>query len=107
MSLDVYLEARRMCDVHTGNVTHNLLPMAREAGLAEALWYPVENGLDSAEKLIPILESGLSLLGSDPARFRQLNPENGWGDYNGLIKFVESYLSACKDNPDAVVSVSR
>jgi hypothetical protein len=57
--------------------------------------------------LIGALEAGLLLLESDPERFKVFNPENGWGDYEGLIAFVTDYLRACKEYPDAVVTVSR
>lgn len=57
--------------------------------------------------LIEPLEIGLALLKSDPDRFKAFNPANGWGNYEGLVEFVESYLEACKEYPDANVEVSR
>lgn len=60
-----------------------------------------------ARDLIPSMESGLAALKADPARFKALNPENGWGSYEGLVEFVEQYLAACKESPDAQVEVSR
>jgi len=35
------------------------------------------------------------------------NPKNGWGDYEGLVRFVKEYLKACIDYPDAEIKVSR
>lgn len=60
-----------------------------------------------ARELIDTLDSGLSLLKSDPERFKRFNPENGWGSYEGLVEFVEDYLDACRQYPDAEVSVWR
>lgn len=60
-----------------------------------------------AADLIGPLCDGLALLKADPEKFKALNPKNGWGDYNGLVAFVEAYLEACKANPHAEVSVSR
>ncbi len=107
MSLDVYLTAVRPTEVYSRNITHNLGKMAAEAGIYEALWRPEEINVATAEQLVPLLEAGLETLRADPERFKKFNPENGWGDYEGLVNFVEAYLQACKENPDAEVNVSR
>lgn len=103
MSLDVSLSALRKTDVFSANITHNLGAMADEAGLYDVLWRPEEHGVVLAGDLVPKLIAGLALLKSDPERFRKHNPKNGWGSYETLVRFVESYLWACKENPDAEV----
>lgn len=107
MSLDVYLTATRDVEVHSGNITHNLAPMAEEAGIYKHLWHPEEMGITTAQQLIEPLSKGLALLRSDPERFRAFSPENGWGTYDGLVEFVQQYLTACVIDPDAVIEVSR
>jgi hypothetical protein len=107
MSLDVYLEAVGPTCVFDANITHNLGKMATEAGIYAALWRPEEVGITTASQLIPLLEAGLETLRANPVEFEEFNPENGWGDYNGLVDFVETYLQACKENPDATIRVSR
>lgn len=107
MSLDVYLSAPVVTSVYDANITHNLNTMAEEAGLYGCIWRPEESGITKAEQLIEPLEKGLALLRSEPERFRRLNPKNGWGSYEGLVKFVEDYLAACRENPQADVEVSR
>ena len=94
-------------EVYSANITHNLNKMAREAGIYEHLWRPEEIGITKANQLIVPLSAGLIILRSDPERFQKLNPENGWGNYVGLVKFVENYLDACKKYPDAEVYASR
>lgn len=94
-------------EVYSRNITHNLGTMAGAAGIYKALWRPDENGITHAGQLVPLLEAGLTILRAEPDRFRALNPANGWGDYDGLLDFVEDYLSACRAHPDATVSVSR
>lgn len=89
------------------NITHNLNHMADEAGIYKALWRPEEIGIEIAAQLIDPLRAGLSLLKSDPERFRKLNPSNGWGTYEGLVRFVQKYLEACEAYPTAKVRVSR
>lgn len=93
--------------VYSGNITHNLNIMAKEAGIYQALWRPEETHITKAKQLIEPLEDGLSLMLSDPKRFKQFNPENGWGSYDSLVEFVHEYLDACKWYPDAKVNVWR
>ena len=107
MSLDVTLQKMMLVDVYSANITHNLGEMAAEAGIYEALWRPEEINIAEAGGLIPILAKGLTELKKDRERFEKFNPENGWGDYDGLVKFVENYLLACIENPEAIISVSR
>jgi len=94
-------------EVYTANITHNLGPMASEAGIYQHLWRPDEIDIKKAKDLIEPLKDGLALLQSDPERFKAFNPSNGWGDYEGLLRFVGGYLTACYWFPEAEVSVWR
>lgn len=89
------------------NITHNLGAMAKQAGIYKPLWRPEEIGIEKAGHLIKPLKKGLSLLKQNPEKFMEFNPSNGWGDYDGLIKFVESYLAACVEHPSATIYISR
>lgn len=101
------LEESETNEVFTANITHNLGIMAREAGIYHHLWRPDELDITKAQGLIEPLTLGLDSLRRDRARFERFNPENGWGDYDGLVSFVESYLQACMSYPDADVRVWR
>lgn len=94
-------------EVYTANITHNLGTMADKAGVYYAMWRPEEKGWTHAKQLISPLEAGLEALKADPSAFRKLNPDNGWGSYDGLVEFVEGYLEACREWPDAEIEVSR
>jgi len=107
MSLDVALVKLQPAEVFDFNITHNLTPMAEAAGLYKAMWRPEELGIKLAGDLIPILAQGLLLLEDHPEKFIALNPENGWGDYEGFFRCVRRYLAACKDHPDAEIRVCR
>lgn len=120
MSLDVYLNRKRYLSydegktyteeteqVYWANITHNLNTMAGEAGIYEHLWRPDEIKITKAKELIEPLRQGLHNLKSEPERYKKFKPENGWGSYDGLVKFVENYLNACYEYPDADVEVSR
>lgn len=93
--------------VYGANITHNLNTMAREAGIYKHLWRPDEISVEKAQQLIEPLRGGLTLLESDPERFKQFNPKNGWGTYEGLVSFVREYLGACEEYPDADVRIWR
>ena len=107
MSLDVYLTQDKPCTVFTSNITHNLTKMADEAGIYRALWRPHETGIRRADDLAHILKNGLDKLLERPEHFKQFNPENGWGDYDTLVRFVTEYIAACREFPEADVSVWR
>lgn len=125
MSLDVYLHGEtttEACDcprcgnTHTyetrtalywANITHNLGRMAHEAGVYDVMWRPDEHNITHARQLIEPLRAGLARLKADPAHFEQFNASNGWGLYAHFVPFVEQYLAACEQHPDATVYVSR
>ena len=90
-----------------GNITHNLNTMADRAGLYEALWQSKENGFTKAKQIINSLKTGLSLLKEKPEYFKKFNPENGFGSYDGLFKFVSNYLNACKEYPESNIKADK
>lgn len=125
MSLTVYLQAGAVSTVpcehcggtgrmaadtvlHEANITHNLIGMAYRAGIYEAVWHPDEIGAVRARDIVRVLTAGLAKLEAGGAEaFQDTAPENGWGTFDGLVKFVREYLEACKANPDALILVSR
>jgi len=108
MSLTVYLEDPETGEeLYSANITHNLGKMAGKANIYEALWRPLETGIKTGADVAKHLEPGLKMLVANPGYFRQFNSPNGWGIYDHFVPFVSGYLQACKDNPEAIVSVSR
>lgn len=116
MSLDVYLcPERPECphcnrefdNYYEANITHNVNKMAEAAGIYKELWRPEEIGVETAGQLIEPLTAGLARLKADPAKFIKHNPSNGWGTYDGFVPWVEAYLEACKQHPNAIVRASR
>lgn len=112
MSLDVYLRATRKVEVYNANITHNLGKMAGEVAcgkhtLYEYLWRPEEIGIKQAGELIQPLREGVKELKEKADEYKKYDAENGWGTYEHFLPFVEKYLSACEEDPDAEVGVSR
>lgn len=113
-------------EYYSANITHNLGKMADKAGIYEALWrpyrlkkeyvptedYDVEMlfermSITYAKELIEILEKGLKDLKKRPKYFEKFNASNGWGMYEHFVPFVEKYLEACKEYPEAIVEADR
>lgn len=109
MSLDVYLEEVRPSEVYWANITHNLAGMAKAAGIYKHLWSPeeVEPPVTKAVQLIEPLKAGLAWLKANPDEAKKHDAKNGWGLYEHFVPFVEKYLTACIESPDADVRVSR
>lgn len=113
MSLDVDLMITKPTSVYSRNITHNLGKMAGEVKLSngltlyDVLWRPDEHGITHARTIVDYLHKGWDILLSNPEHYKQWDPENGWGSYEGLCDFVYTYRNACWDNMDAEVWVSR
>lgn len=108
MMVDTGAENYQRWYIYDFNITHNLGGMAQEAGVYYAMWRPEEIGVHTCKDLIPLLTAGLKLLEEDPGRFvEQLNPENGWGNYENLLGTVKKYLIVCEEFPNAEIQISR
>ena len=94
-------------EYYSANITHNLNKMADAAGIYQHLWRPEELGIKQAKELIEPLTAGLARMQADRVYFEQFNAPNGWGLYEHFVPWVNRYLEACKDYPEAFVSVSR
>lgn len=106
MGLSIYLrEAHTDEMMFVGNITHNLIAMAKVCELYKPLWKPEELNITYARELIPYLSDGLSELVSKPDEYKQFNSTNGWGTYQGLIRFATDVYISCLDNPNLVIYV--
>jgi hypothetical protein len=126
MSLTIslnYLITKKYTQVFSTNITHNLREMANEAGLYEAIWHPYKLHKDyfnsdedqyydrafeynykiKARRIIPFLRKGLKKLKKDPKKYAAFDSANGWGDYHGLVSFVEKYLEACEEYRSSII----
>jgi hypothetical protein len=81
--------------------------MAEAAGIYGQVWRPEENGIKTGADMLPHLERGIAALLADPSRFEALNPDNGWGSYEGFLKFLRRYREACEDRPNDAVGACR
>lgn len=87
------------------NYTSNVAPMWRLAmpdtdGIAGMDGMLVKDAAES-------LRSGIAQMEKDPERFRELNPENGWGDFDRQLEALRQLLADFEKAPQAKVVVSR
>ena len=100
MSYEVRLEAFVRADVYEANITSNLGEMFRTA-----LGYSVLDLPRTAGDCIEPLERAVHDMIVSPDIYREMNPPNGWGDYNGALTFLQRLLQACRVYPNATVEI--
>jgi len=66
-----------------------------------------ELGIREAAELERYLEEGVAELERETDKYKEFNPENGWGSYEGLVDFVRSYIAKCREFPRATVKARR
>lgn len=115
-------------ELYWANITHNLGEMADAAGIYDALWRPFRLKKDydkslkedyeaesefedkttvRAKEIIDIVEKGLEDMKARPEYYKRFNSPNGWGMYKHFVPFIEKYLEACKEHPEATIKISR
>lgn len=107
MSLDLWLTVDAGGDEpaqvgRESNITHNLHAMCAAAGVD-----PWEFKGRVAEDTLDELEDALRELRANPAKYRAMNPENGWGDYEGLVEWLAEVQEEAMRYPKAIWDVSR
>lgn len=58
---------------------------------------------EAADSIRPVVDR----LKADPSRFRALNPENGWGNYDGALEAMETIVSLSENYAQAGAMVWR
>lgn len=107
MSYDIYLNIftgnGEAMVAEVGNYTSNVSKMWNDA-----MGIPLSE-LDGkmAEDAIWYLEKGIFNMTNEPEHFKAMNPKNGWGDYNGALKYLEKFLEICREHPLTKVEISR
>lgn len=103
MSLNVSVKAKKLVDVYEDNITYNLAPMYYKCidinGGLKAL-----NGM-KCKNAVPVLNRAIDDLIENKEEYEKLNPENGWGSYEGLLKSLKNLRIACLENPNGKVEI--
>jgi len=107
MGIDITVKVVKMTPIYEGGLTHNLVNMAKAAGLYEYLWNTHSNNEIKASSLIEPLQEGIKKLISYPEYFKQFNPANTWGTYDDLLDLCYKLYIICKNNPNGIVSINK
>lgn len=84
------------------NYTSNVSPM-----WSEALGHHItELENRPGRECYPLLVAATELMEAQPDRFKAMNPENGWGDYDGALSVLRELASWCRKYPDALLEMS-
>lgn len=99
------------------NITHNLGEMADHIpidlkGIKTTLYYvcwrPEEIGVKTVGDILPLLVQGIHYMIDHRLELKQYDSPNGWGTYNGFMKFLLNYKQACEDNDqDCIIEADR
>ncbi|MEV7014073.1 hypothetical protein [Streptosporangium sp. NPDC051022] len=111
MSYDIWLEIDTGAPedelpmvVEIGNYTSNVWPMWMEAlngvRLAEFHRAPC------SEAAGPLAEA-VTRMEATPAIYQAMNPENGWGNYEGALAYLRRLAEACAKHPKCRIYISH
>jgi hypothetical protein len=108
MSYDIWLEIdtggpEPATVAEVGNYTSNVSGMWADA-LGRSLGD--YHGAPCSEAAGSLLR-GVERMKADPAHYEAMNPENGWGDYEGALKYLEQLYEACTRHPKATIAIWR
>lgn len=103
MSLDIGIKAKREVEIFDGNITYNLAPMYYKC-IDKEIGFKKLNGMNCMEAL-PILNNAIADLIEHKEEYVKLNPDNGWGSYDELLKLLKDMRSCCEENKDGEIEV--
>lgn len=83
-----------------GNYTSNVSPMWAKALAAagEDIRLSDTEGRLAAD-VLPLLIAAVSHMRENPDEYRAMNPPNGWGDYEGALRYLVGVAKACELHP--------
>lgn len=101
MSYDITV--RKYCpSILDINYTFNVSPMFRLALGGDGI--KQLNDL-SRNECIELLQDGIKHMEQNPQIYKKLNPENGWGDYEGALDVLVKILEALQHSEDTYVNI--
>ena len=102
MGLDISLvKVEYLLDM---NITHNLVPMWKEAGIYAALYN--SDGLD-ARDVFPELVDGLTDMILYPDKYKALNSPNGWGTYENAVRWLAELVKGFEEHSSSRIMISK
>jgi hypothetical protein len=102
MSYDVYLAKNEKKEEFIANYTYNVSPM-----YYDALGFSINDldGMNAKEARLLIINA-LVRMTEEPDKYKAMNPDNGWGNYEGAMNFLSKILLSCIEHPKRTIRVS-
>lgn len=88
--------------IDVGNYTSNIVKMFNHVFEVED-WKYIDGMLASA--VLPILRRAHACMVLSEDYLKTLNPENGWGNYEGALKFLKKMIDACEEHPKTIFKI--
>ena len=104
MSWNINIKAKREVRIFETNITYNLSNMYYKCVDKEKGLKIFDNM--SCKEALPILQKVIEDLIDNKEGYQKLNPENGWGSYEGLLERFLDMRKCCVDNPDGIIKLS-
>lgn len=107
MSWDISLEKEKLMvdTIDVGNYTYNVMPMYEKALGVQSLTEFLQ-GKKVSEVIQPLMK-GIREMEAHPEEYKKLNPENGWGNYEGALNFLKTIVSKCVLKSDYTIKVNQ
>lgn len=81
--------------------TYNLTPMWAKAGIVQNATRELDG--KSCAEMAPIALAGLADAWANAAAYRELDPPNGWGDYDGFLEILTRFARRVHEHPRGVL----
>lgn len=94
-----------MENTETLNYTYNVSPMWYEIFPDDSCMIDID-GLTGKESLTK-LNYAVSEMENNPDKFIPMNPENGWGSYEGFKRYLKELIMMAENNPEYIWNSCR
>lgn len=87
-----------------GDMTWNVAPMYYD------IFQPLPGGIRSLDGMvsidaIPILKTAIENMKNDPKKYKEMNPTNGWGNYEDALHYLNEILNRCCEHPKTTIKI--
>ncbi len=100
MSVSLSIIAKREVEIYETNITYNLSKMYYKA-IDEKLGLKKLKGL-TCKEVLPIINNAIKDMIDKKEEYEKMNPKNGWGSYDGLLKTFKEICEVCEENLDGI-----
>ncbi len=96
-------EVRDQYREYEANYTYNVSEMFYDAFGGDGI-----RGLNGllGHECQPLLDAAIAKMQAEPEKYRAMNPDNGWGNYEGALELLLTLRSWCVNSPMAEMYIT-